>query len=482
MGKRGVRRSRIRSFIAAGCAGVLLTGLSGGAAAAPLPGAPVSGALPAQTKAEALALSVAVSADGTADFSADDNAGNDSGPNNGIVRVNDTVTYELQYVVKDTTAENLTFSITLPKGMEITEIPGYCSGPGNSISPRSAGTPALPLSASSFDELSEQTLTCNMGTKTAATDKVYVTAKVSNLVNQGHVLTVPAASLTADGVEAPVQAAGLPSVTASSRLQWDVSKNSIAPNANGGYIYGPAYSPCPWDAKTGCFVTGYTVQLSALNQGKGAMPATGDITVTDDLSFEALYPQLSAEQINQLKADPQKYGSRAYPQTRNYLAPGSKAGITENGIRLTTTNAVRDSGTLSVDQPAGPGTPVNLTIKNPDTSLRTVPTQAARPVGTALPADRAYAVALAFDVYTPAAVVKDFGIEDASGASWTLPTKNQFTTMDITGLTPTDKQVLADQPAWNDSRASRPNVSVGEAFSKYFGGVPGAPGNMTPAE
>ena len=255
----------------------------------------------------------------------------------------------------------------------------------------------------------------HMGTKTAATDKVYVTAKVSNLVNQGHVLTVPAASLTADGVEAPVQAAGLPSVTASSRLQWDVSKNSIAPNANGGYIYGPAYSPCPWDAKTGCFVTGYTVQLSALNQGKGAMPATGDITVTDDLSFEALYPQLSAEQINQLKADPQKYGSRAYPQTRNYLAPGSKAGITENGIRLTTTNAVRDSGTLSVDQPAGPGTPVNLTIKNPDTSLRTVPTQAARPVGTALPADRAYAVALAFDVYTPAAVVKDFGIEDGTG-------------------------------------------------------------------
>ena len=428
MKQRGARRGWLRSVVAALCACALVMGATATASSLPraadgaafgaaaAPGGHPGGA-PALISAGDLGLTVSVSADGTADFSGDDGPGNDSGPNNGIVRVNDTVTYALEYVVKTGTADNLTFSITLPKGMEITEVPGYCSGAGSSITPSSAGEPSLPLSGTSIDELSPQTLTCNMGTKTAATDKVYVTAKVSNLVNHGQALAPVAATVTADGAAAPVEAKNLPSVTASSRLQWDVSKNSIAPNANGGYIYGPAYSPCPWDARAGCFITGYTVQISAPNGGKGAMPATGDITLTDDLSFETLYPQLSPEQINRLKADPDKYGSRAYISTRNYLAPGSKVGLTENGIRLTPDNAVRDSGTLELAQPQGPGTAVTMTIKNPDTSLRTVPTRPARPAGTSLPADRAYAVALAFDVYTPAAVVKDFGIADASGAS-----------------------------------------------------------------
>ncbi|MCR2053005.1 PT domain-containing protein [Actinomyces bowdenii] len=479
---------------AAVCAGALFLGLGASASAAPLPRAaaggahapgPVAarhGAAPAALAANDLSLTVAVSQDGTEEFSADDAAGNDSGPKNGIVRVNDTVTYEVQYGVSREAAENLTFSITFPRGMEITEIPGYCLEQSSSLSPQSAGALALPLSGASVNELAQQTLTCNLGRREAATDKVYVTAKVSGLANQGQVLALPAASITADGLAAPVPVQDLPSVTASARLKWDVSKNSIAPNANGGYLYGPAYSPCPWDKQAGCFITGYTVQISSLDRGKGAMPATGDIAVTDDLSFEGLYPQLSPEQIAQLKADPEKYGSRAYPSVRNYLAPGSKVGITENGIALTTTNAVPDSGTLVLDQPGGPGTPVTMTIKNPDTSLRTVPTQAARPAGTALPADRAYAVALAFDVYTPAAVVKDFGVGDASGTSWTLPTTNQFKDLDITGLAPTDKQATSDQPEWNDSRRTNPNVSVGGAFIKYFAGVPGAPGNMTPTE
>ncbi|WP_223910859.1 DUF7927 domain-containing protein [Actinomyces capricornis] len=470
---------------AAACASALFLGLGATASAAPhqaVPAAARHGIAPAALTANDLSLTVTVSEDGTADFSADDTPGNDSGSKNGIVRVNDTVTYALEYVVRSATADNLTFSVTLPKGMEVVELPGYCTGAGSSVSPKTAGAASLPLKANSLDELSSQTVTCNVGTKEAATDKVYLTAKVSNLVPNGQALTLTAASVTADGLAAPVPATSLPSVTASSRLKWDVSKNSIAPNANGGYVYGPAYSPCPWDKSTGCFITGYTVQVSSLDRGKGAMPATGDITVTDDLSFEGLYPQLSPEQINQLKADPEKYGSRAYPSVRNYLAPGSKVGITENGVALTATNAVPDSGTLVLDQPGGPGTPVTMTIKNPDTSLRTVPTQAARPAGTALPADRAYAVALAFDVYTPAAVVKDFGLADASGTSWTLPTENRFKDLDITGLAPTDKQATSDQPEWNDSRRTNPNVSVGGAFTKYFAGVPGAPGNMTPTE
>ena len=83
-----------------------------------------------------LDLKVSIAADGTGDGAGgawtgennqDDLAGNDSGPNNGIVRVNDTVTYNVEYAVPNGTANNVMFSLKFPKGMEIVELPGYCS-------------------------------------------------------------------------------------------------------------------------------------------------------------------------------------------------------------------------------------------------------------------------------------------------------------------------------------------------------------------
>ncbi|RRD42476.1 DUF11 domain-containing protein [Buchananella hordeovulneris] len=440
-----------------------------------------SAALEPKAQAGDLALSVKVHTDGTAGFNDDDNPGNDSGNKNGIVRVNDTVTYELEYVVRTGVAENLTYSITFPKGMEITEVPGYCAGPGSQITPSSAGNPRLPLTGDSINELAEQTLTCNVGRKEAATEKVYVTAKVTNLVKQGQELAPVAATVTATGVDAPVAAPDLPSVRASARLMWDISKNSTALTPDSGYKYGPAFAPCLWDNTQQCFVTGYQITIFAPANGKGAMPATGDVTFVDDLSPEALYPQLTPQQHAQMNANLEKYGSRLYNNQRNYLIPGSKVGTTQNGVTLTPVNAVRDSGRLHL-KTDGPGKPVTMTLQGADFSLRTFPTQVARPIGSALPAGQAYAVAHAFDVYTPAAAVRDFGIEDPRALSWSLDTRNAFTKLDITGLTPTDKQTSADQPDWNDYRTTVPVVQIGNAFSKYFAGVPGTERNMAPAD
>ena len=69
-----------------------------------------------------------------------------------------------------------------------------------------------------------------------ATDSVSVTARVSNLVHQGQKLAPVSAEISADGV-APVSVpqAKLPEVTASARLMWDISKNSVALTEDSGY-------------------------------------------------------------------------------------------------------------------------------------------------------------------------------------------------------------------------------------------------------
>lgn len=91
-------------------------------------------------------------------------------------------------------------------------------------------------------------------------------------------------------------------------------------------------------------------------------------------------------------------------------------------------------------------------------------------------------MALAFDVYTPVATVRDFGLSAPGSSSRTLPTKNTFSELNITGFGPSDKQTISEQPRDNDYRVSRPKVSVDGSFAKLFVGVPGTPRNQKPAE
>ncbi|MDO4791216.1 MAG: SdrD B-like domain-containing protein [Buchananella hordeovulneris] len=428
-------------------------------------------------------LVVNISRDGTDTFDANNDPGNDAGAQNGIVRVNDTVTYEVNVNSGNTAAVNPTFTIRFPKGMEITELPGMCRKDGSSIVPATAGSPRLPLTNDSINELEEQVLTCNLGSfDPNKSVKYFVTAKVVNLAKQGQQLPLLAASMTSDGQASPVTSPTLPTVTASAALRWDISKNGISQVEDTGYVYGPAAEVCPWDTKRLCFITTYPLLLSAPANGKGAMPAIGDITVMDDVSPERLYPHLSAEQIALIKADLNKYGTRVEVSDANYNIPGTKAGTRVNGVDYTITNSVRDSGTLRVEQ-AGPGQPAKFTISGADMTLRTVPRTVTRPVGGALPANVAYAVSRTFNVYTPVDVVRDFGSPDneANPSEWTLQTRNTFTDLKIGGFDGT-VQAPDVQPTTNDYRTTISRVTVNGDFSKYFAGSPAAPGNMTPRQ
>lgn len=426
---------------------------------------------------------------GTDPFTPGDNsAGNDASSTNDIVRVNDTVVYKVEYSVSKSDAKNLTWSVALPKGMEILEIPGYCKADGSSLLPASAGTPKVPLTAKSVDELSEQTLTCNVGNKSAATDYVFFTVKVLNYVHQGQTLAVKSASITADGLEQPVASTGvLPTVKASARLMWDLSKNSVGTGENSGYVWGPYVEPCFWDKTRACSVNIYSLYLSAPASGKGAMPAIGDITLTDDISPEALYPSMSADKIEGINADLEKYGARI-DQYSGVLSNGPANVI--DGNKRNATNSVRNSGSVNISK-ADPGKPVSIRIRNADTSLRSYPTKTYSH-GKAIPANTAYAVATNVRMSTPVDTIRDFGKVNASGDHWTLPTRNAFTDLSISGFTASDRQTSADQPGpdsatypgihWNDYRTTTPSVTLAGSFSKDFAGVPGTTGNMTAEE
>ncbi len=442
-----------------------------------------------------IAVQVRIGADGTESWDADDSAGNDSGPNNGIVRVNDTVRYEVEYVVSSSEAKNLTWSVTFPKGMELTVIPGYCSTtsgprPGTSLVPETAGTPTIPLTASSIDELSAQTLTCNMGDRTASTDKVSVSAKVLNVAHQGQDLPLLAASITADGVETPVPAkTPLPSVAASGRLMWDISKNNTALTENTGSLMSETHpEACSWDQDLVCFVTHYPVQVGARDGGKGtALPAVGGITFVDDVTPAAMYPTLSASDVAAINADLDSYGSKVSVgriNANNYRAPYSKVGEVP---AATATNSVRDGGKITVSQPSR-GTPAEINISDADWSLRSSPTENA--YGQAIPSGTVLAASFMVIVETPAAVVQDFGLK--AGNTWTLSTWNEYTDLSIDGFDPGDHQTSAGQPGpestqypgvhWNDYRTSTPKVEVPGTFRKNFIGVPNASDNVAPAE
>ncbi len=449
-------------------------------------GALLSGVTPVPASAATtVGVAAAITADGTPEWepSPDGNPnatdGYDAGASNGVVRVNDTVTYRFDYNANSTTtpATNVTITVEFPKGVYLSELPGQCKGAGSSLNPTTMPAPSLPISANALDSMPQQVLVCNLGTAsdTNVSSEFSVTPKVSSLVPDATALQLQRVSIAADGV-AEVQAPNLPSVTASARLKWDISKNSVALKEDSGYRYGPVAESCRWDASRVCLGTMYTALIYAPAGGKGAMPAIGDITFTDDLSPQALYgDRLTASQIATMNADLDKFGARVSIADGFYSAPAPSIGFRGS----TEKNSVRNSGQVTVNQ-AGPGQVANFTVRGADTSLLTYPSQVMYPAGQALPSSNAYAVSVSFRVQVPVETVKEFGTYSSN--TWTLRTKNSYTAFHTSGFAADDVQTITDQQQWNDYRTTSPVASIGVGFSKYFAAVPGSAGNMTASQ
>lgn len=421
--------------------------------------------------------------DGTPVWDADDNPGNDSGPTNGVVRTNDNLKYTVEVRVENGTSTNTTVELTYPQGVEAIGIPPFC-GAGSTLTPATLPPPVVPVTATSWTSLPQQTISCNVGTRNPGSTLSYpLTGRVRSEVPQGTVLDPVTAEVTSDDVTVPV-VTNETNAQVSARPKFDISKNATSQIENAGYLGGGGLTSCPSDPAKKCFHYLASVIVSTGNGGKGVAPLASPIVLTDDLTPDTLYGTPNGYPVmtdpNWIAAGAgalQKYGAEliSCPASSVYTAPGF--GI---GGSLTDVNAVRDSGTFTCTQPGGPGTPVNISIANADTTAYTLPSTASYPNGQALPAGVGYVVAGRIDFGIPYDAVLDLGVSSGAGIS-DLTWDNEFIDFNPTSVDGTPNDPTANPP-FNDHRRVTSTIRTRGSWSKTFIGEPNNPGNTPPTQ
>lgn len=432
------------------------------------------------TEATAGDILVSVSqVDGTPTWDADDAAGHDSGPSNYAIRTNDTLTYnvEIKTIVTQTKTQ---FSIAFPQGVELSAVPAFC-GAGSSLSPTTMPAPTVPVTTTSYQSLPIQTLTCVVGDRAANSTFTYpVPARVRPEVPNGTALTlgnvtVKSAENQTDTIAAPTQGTKV-----SARAQYDLSKNGIASTSDSGYFYGGPLEQCPQDKTRYCRPIQISILISAPTGGKGISPLASPITLTDNLSPDALFPagyQTNPKWIAAGTNATQKYGAVLSGCTVGdlYSAPGANLAYAGNTVE----NSVRNSGSVTCTQGDGVGTPVSISITDADTTAYTYPTKMKRPEGT-LPADKAYVVAATIRYDIPVDTIRDLGVTSKlgnGGSSTTLKTADKYENFTATSVDGTPNY---EPDTTNNYRTINYTVSDNGGFSSSYNGVPNYPNNTPP--
>jgi len=412
--------------------------------------------------------------DGTEPWNTDDAAGHDSAPDNGIIRTNDTVSYDLGIRFEGASHTGTVVEFTLPKGQGLVQLPPFCEA-GSSVTPAQLPAPAVPLTATSWQTLPQQSVSC------ALTDYAAGQALNFNFVTSVRPEVPDGTSLapitfTAHSTEAPtpVTVAGPDPLTVSAKADYDLSKRYNSPNNNGPIYNG--VGPCIGEPNLPCMLVWYPVTINVPAGGKGSSPLQNGISFVDDLSPEAFFgPTVWANAValaGSEAAARTKYAPRANCLGKVGLTSGTGVYLPVGGLSspgATTTNSVRESGSPSCSPTHTVGEPVTVTITGTDTSAVTVPTTTAK--GNALPVNTGTIASYDFGVGIPMAAVLDLGIR--SNDTWTLSTTNTYTDVQMRDL---NGNLVADDPS-NNSRENTLRLQTGGGADKFFSGIWGQPGN-----
>jgi hypothetical protein len=276
-------------------------------------------------------VSLSIVSDGAAPFDADNNPGNDSGPANGVVRENDTVTYQWVYGVAS--AGDVTLQQALPAGMVwLAESATNCAEGAAAIS------------------ADKRTLTCTFVNTPAGAGAYAVKAKVVGAANGAALATSVSSGAVVSGVASVV-------VSAAPKVDVRFSHYSLTPQVGTGANAGiPGFA----------FI--YAVDMfSPVDPVKKVL---GVESLTSPFTFQVQPPSNLSPGVPMFCGQTTLNGN---------VRPASNGGGTRGVI---------DSGSWACSQPGGPGTPITVTVTGADTTLDTYPTQTA--TGAPLPADRAY--------------------------------------------------------------------------------------------
>lgn len=413
---------------------------------------------------------------GTPDFDQNDDPGNDSSADNDVIRTNDQALYTVQIAPGSKPLPGAQMTLTIPKGQELRNVPAFCKDPADPsvvAEPTPAmNPPSVPLTASSWQSLPQQSITCALGDLAAnLTQSFQFPAFQRSEVPNGTVLTAAKVSFKGASV-AEVTAVDSRKMVVSAKPRWDLSKNGVATAENSGDLTPLVTEACKFDSTQACYSYYFPLLISGVNGGKGLSPLAGPVMFTELINPASFYGD---EVVNSAKW--QAAGANANnlyaPRIRECLigairaTPGTKLGDPAN--------AVRDSGKISCSQ-AAPGQDVKVTITDTDWSLYTYPSKVNISDGP-VPDSRAYAVSMSIWIEVPVKAVQDFGTGTDRKA---LTGTNRYTPLQGMGLDGT-AQVDSDDPQWNNYRTAVFTASVPGGFTKFFAGVPGDPNNTPPA-
>ncbi|MEV8267361.1 SdrD B-like domain-containing protein [Microbacterium sp. NPDC076911] len=426
------------------------------------------GAVPALAAGETLNVTLA-QITGTPDFDADDAPGNDSSADNDIVRTNDTVAYTVGLRYEGGAQTNPTIEFTLPQGEELVSLPAFCLA-GSSVTPATVPAPAVPITATSWESLPIQTITCVVANQNAGTSLDYsFLSKVRSEVPNGTALTPVSASATSDQVTVPVVSSEV-SHTVSAAADFDLSKRRDVVAENSGPLF-TNNRTCSFDTTRACAYLEYPLSLSGPAGGKGITPLLSPITVTEDLRVDSFYGAGTTTSAAWLAAGanaaelyaPRLVNCAGSTWNLRYAMPGSEATST------TLDSAVRDSGTSTCVQ-SSLNSEVDIVISDADTSGYTVPTKTSG--GSALPADLGFVISQTVQIEIPMDAITDFGIQ--SGNTWTLNWENTYTGIEATAVDGTP--FTTDDPS-NNNRTGTSKLQTGFGFDKGYSGITDAAGN-----
>lgn len=408
-------------------------------------------------------------ATGTAPFDADDAPGHDSAADDDVVRTNDTVTYTVGVRYEGAAQTRPTITFALPQGEELVSLPPFCLD-GSGVTPAQLPPPVVPVTATSWQDLPSQTVSCVVDGQDAGTSLDYrFVSKVRPEVPQGTALAPVTAAAASEQVTTPATSAPV-SHRVSAAATFDVSKRRDSENEASGPFY-QYYAACSFDTARPCAVLDFPLTLQGPAGGKGLSPLLSPVTVTEDLRPDSFFGAGTTSSAAWTAAGAgalEKYAPRLTVCANGPLNvwPGIPYSA---GGSATQTDSVRSSGTITCPQPTL-GTEVDITFTDADTTGYTVPTRAAG--GGALPADLGIVLSTGVRVELPLDAVRDLGTP--TDGTWALSWRNTYSDLQAQAIDGTPNQ--GEDPS-NNSRSGGTKIETGFGFTKGFSGVSGAPGN-----
>ena len=227
---------------------------------------------PAANAADGLRIGMTAQT-GTPAFDQTDGDGFDSSADNMVIRTNDIVTYRVNVAATPATAGDGTLTLTLPVGQEFRTVPAWCNDPANpavDATPTPAmSAPVTPLTATSWQSLPQQTLTCAIGDVPAASALFFeIPAYQRPEVPNDTVLPTAVATIATTTAPTPTVTTEDLAMTVSAGPRWDLSKNGMNLQEN-SFVMSPSPSTCEFDPTQSCMDLMFPLLISGAGGAKG---------------------------------------------------------------------------------------------------------------------------------------------------------------------------------------------------------------------